>query len=393
MTHLDSRARRVVLSHAAGSLALSLPWPLLLVLVSRRSHDPLLLGLAGAARMLPYVLCSWAAGRLADAVRRDVIVRASLLARAALFLAGAVAVVTGHVWTATLAYTLAVAVATPAFPAQVAAMPGVAGEQSRRATDLLVTVEVAGFVVGASIGGLLLSPATRGWVPWVPLLLVVLATVLVAPVRMPRAARVGGTGPVSAYAALRAAPRARRAIAVMAAVNFVDALLALALLPLALHAWRSDATGYGVAAGVLGLAALAAPLLGRLGRTPQHVLRHGLLLLAVGVGLVVPASSVGWALAPLALAGAASVAVEAAATGVLQDELPDEVRATVLGLNDTVIITAALVGSLLAPIAVQGLGGTVVLAGLAGIVLAVTAFARPQQGIPAPPRRDVAEVH
>ena len=44
-------------------------------------------GLAGGARMLPYVLLSWAAGRLADSMRRDLIVRATLAARAVIFLA------------------------------------------------------------------------------------------------------------------------------------------------------------------------------------------------------------------------------------------------------------------------------------------------------------------
>ena len=64
-----------------------------------------------------------------------------------------------------------------------------------------------------------------------------------------------------------------------------------------------------------------------------------------------------WALLPLALAGAAAVSVEAAATSVLQEAIDDDVRATVLGLNDSIIIGAALVGSLLAPVSVELVGG------------------------------------
>ena len=45
----------MITSHAIAALAVALPWPLLLVLVAERSDDPLLLGLVGAARMLPYV--------------------------------------------------------------------------------------------------------------------------------------------------------------------------------------------------------------------------------------------------------------------------------------------------------------------------------------------------
>ena len=104
------------------------------------------------------------------------------------------------------------------------------------------------------------------------------------------------------------------------------------------------------------------PLLTRLGRHARRAgACGGLVLLGLGLLLVVPAPSVAWSLAPLALVGAASVAVEASATGVLQDELPDSVRATVLGLNDTVIISAALAGSLLAPVAIAHVGGALVL--------------------------------
>ena len=139
----------------------------------------------------------------------------------------------------------------------------------------------------------------------------------------------------------------------MAAVNLGISLVALALLPMALDSWSSDAAGYGLATGVLGFAALGAPLLRRIGATPVVSMRRGLFLVALGVLLVVPAPSIGWALVPLALAGAAAVSVEAAATSVLQEEVSDEVRASVFGLNDSVIVAAALVGSLMAPVSVE----------------------------------------
>ena len=57
----------------SAPLALALPWPLLLVLVAEHTDDPWLLGLAGGARMLPYVALLVArrpAGRR-DATRPD----------------------------------------------------------------------------------------------------------------------------------------------------------------------------------------------------------------------------------------------------------------------------------------------------------------------------------
>lgn len=153
MEPLDPVTRRVLVAHVLASLALSVPWPLLLVLVDERSDDPLLLGLAGAARMLPYVVCSWAAGRLADAVRRDRLVRVTFAVRGLLMVVAAAALLADQVWLAVVASTLVVAVATPAYPALVAAMPGLAGAQHRRATEVLVTVEVGAFVVGAALAG------------------------------------------------------------------------------------------------------------------------------------------------------------------------------------------------------------------------------------------------
>ena len=385
MEHLDHVTRRVIASHAVAALAVSLPWPLLLVLVDEETGDPMLLGLVGAARLLPYVALSWAGGRLADAMRRDLIVRATLVARAALLLAAAVAVVGDRLWPAVVATTLAVAAGTPAYPAQVAAMPGIAGTQRRRATDVLVTVEVAAFVVGASLGGLLLHPATRELVPWVPVLMTVLALVIVLPVAMPAPRRLSNDQRrPSASAALRRAPAACRAIAVMAAVNLVASLVAIALLPMAVGSWSSDAAGYGLATGVFGFAALGAPLLRRVAPTPEKSVRRGLCLLAVGLLLVVPVPSIGWALAPLAIAGASAVSIEAGATGVLQETVSDEVRATVLGINDSVIIAAALVGSLVAPMAVELIGGALLMGGVGTVVLLVAWWARPGAKAPLP---------
>src|ERR1041384_6574104 len=100
MSGLDRLTRRAIIAHAVAALAVALPWPLLLVLVAEHTDDPWLLGLAGRARMLPYVLCSWLTARMADAMRRDLIVRATLVARTVLLTATAVAVLADRPWLA-----------------------------------------------------------------------------------------------------------------------------------------------------------------------------------------------------------------------------------------------------------------------------------------------------
>lgn len=234
-----SAVGRQLASYAAASVAISLPWPLLLVLAWDRygdgPHGPLVLGLTGAARMLPYVLLSWAVGSLGDRVRRERLLAATLVLRVLLLGAVAVCVPAGLFGAAVVAASLAIACGTPAYPAVAAAMPQLAGPFRRRATEALVTVESAAWVVGPALGGLLLVPATRPYIPAVAVALTVVATVLAWGVRLP--------GPVTdrrpardalstMFRTVRATPPVVSALAAALGVNVLTALTSVALLPL-----------------------------------------------------------------------------------------------------------------------------------------------------------------
>jgi MFS family permease len=370
---MPTRVLRLLVSHALAAVAMSLPWPLLLVLVwARVGHTPhgdLLFGLTGAARLLPYVALSWATGMLADRLRRDRLLKATLFARLLLLVGVAVAVSQQQLVLAVAAATLAVACGTPAYPALAAAMPAVAGDSRRRATDVLVTIEVASFVVGPALGGLLLAPATRTWGPWLAVAMTVAATALVLDVELPRLQAVAErvTSPI---AAMRASTETVRAVGLAGLLNAVDAALLLALLPLAEGQWGSGETGYGIAAAVLGFGALATPLLWWLGRSAPSRARLGLLLLCVALASVTLSPGLMWAVLPLAVAGAATVHVEGALTETIQDAVPDAARAGVLGLTDSVMVGAALVSSLVTPWLATVLGARQLVALLAAVSLA-----------------------
>ncbi|MEZ5192372.1 MAG: MFS transporter [Nocardioides sp.] len=360
----------MLLAHALASVGMSLPWPLLLVLVWEHTHSDLWLGMTGAARMAPYVLLSWAAGRLADARQRDRLVSLTIGLRAVALTVAALAVATGWLLPlAVVAAAAAVAVATPAYPALAAAMPGAAGPGTGRATELLVTIEVGAFVVGPALGGLLLADPARPLVFPVALGLVVAAGAMLRGVCLPAPRVTAGSALPTRLGRVVRRPEVAVVMAVMAAVNALVALVAIALLPVAEQVWRAGPSAYGVATGVLGFGALAGPALTRLGRGERARMARGLGLLAVALLLVVPMSAPAWALAPLALAGAAAVQVEAAATARLQQVVPDQVRASVLGATDTAMVAAALVGSLAGPALAHLLGGRLLLvlvAALAG---------------------------
>jgi MFS family permease len=388
--------RRLLVSHALASVAMSLPWPLLLVLVWDRvegsSHGDLLLGLTGAARMLPYVALSWATGKLADRVRRDRLLRLTLVVRAVVLAVLALAVWQDQLIVAVVAATIAVGCGTPAYPALAAAMPGLAGTSRRRATDLLVTIEVSSFVVGPAVGGLLLGHVTRGWVGLAAVALTVVAWVLVVDVRMARPRVAGRTGRTSPLAAVRASATTQRAVAMAGLLNVIDAALLLGLLPLAGGYWSGGEAGYGPATAVLGFGALAAPLLWWLGRTATSRTRLGLLFFGLTIGLVPLAPALVWAVLPLAVAGAATVHVEGALTETIQDGVPDDARAGVLGLTDSVMIGAAMLGSLVTPWLAATIGARGLLVVLAAI--AVTGAAsygamrrRPTQPVAIPAQR------
>ena len=364
---MSGQTRRLLTGHALASLAISLPWPLLLAAVWERSGDPWLLGLVGALRMLPYAACSWWLPAVADRWGRRRVLRATVWARLALLATVAVALPLGALTLAVAAATLAVLAATPAYPALAASLPSLAGHGARRATDLLVTVEVSSFVVGPALGGLLL--VTR---PEVTSVAAVVAAAsgawLLGGVRLPAPA---GTASGGQLRALRSGS-VLRSLGLLAGLNAVLAVAGLALLPLSGGSWSggwASEHAYGVASAVLGFGALAAPALARLGRSSSGRSRLGLGALALALVVVAAAPSVAWSLVPLVLAGAAAVHVEGAVTGALQEAVADRHRAGVLGAADAVMVGAAMLGSLVAPTLAEGLGGPVLLVLLGGSAL------------------------
>ncbi|GAB7004461.1 hypothetical protein JCM18899A_19340 [Nocardioides sp. AN3] len=393
------RTARVLTTHALSALAMSLPWPLLLVMVAHASHSAAVLGFAAAGRLAPYVVLSWWVGRLADRHSRDRIVRMTLVGRVVLLASVGGAIATEHASLAVLLASLTVAAGTPAYPALAAGMPGLAGDDRDRATELLVTVEVAAFVVGPALGGmLLLVPEAVGPVA---VILTLVALGCYAGVRQPRP--MPSATPVRISAGLAAGSAAgstaegagarpddrlahgsgplRTALVAMMLVNAVGSGAGVVLLPLAQERWSGTGGGatYGLATALLGFGALGAPLLGaplrggRLrggrGRRTRPPLGPGLVLVGVALAAVAASPGAGWAAVPLLLIGAAAVQVEAAATETIQREAGDDRSAGVLGLADTLMVSAGLVGAVAAPVGAQALGAVRVLAILGAVCL------------------------
>lgn len=172
------------------------------------------------------------------------------------------------------------------------------------------------------------------------------------------------------------------ALSLLAAVNFVVALTGVCLLPFAEQVWRahpwewSDASAYGLATGALGFGALGGPLLSRGDMSLGPRLSRGLLLAGGALLGAALAPAVLWACLPLLLVGAAAVSVEATATELLQRSVPDDRRAGILGVGDSAMVLAALVGALVAPSLAGWAGPRVLLAVAAALSVAGALWVR-----------------
>jgi MFS family permease len=278
---------RLLTAYGCGSLATGLPWPLLLVLVWDQygdgPHGAWAVGLAGAARMAPYVALSWAIGSLGDHVRRDRLVRLTMLLRLVCLAVAAVAIADDRVGLGIVAAALAVTAGTPTYPALAAAMPRLAGTGRARATELLVTIEVGSWVVGPALGGLLLTQPLRPWTLVVSVVLAGLGLAFSTGISLP--------GPVErapdAVAGMLRAVASRRpalgALALAGLLNLMITITGITLLPLSMDSWGTGDSGFGMATACLGFGALGAPALARL---VTATFTRGLLALAAALVLV-----------------------------------------------------------------------------------------------------------
>ncbi len=403
-------ATRLIASHAASAVAMSMPWPALLALTWEQTHDNGWLAMVGVARTAPYILLSWYVGTLGDRVPRDRVLRVTTWARLAALVVAAAAVAADQLVLAVVAGTLTVAIGTPAYPSLAAAMPdlvpavvsdlvsggapdldGQSGE-SERQTRWLVTAEVGAFTAGPALGGLLLAGTGAA--------VSVLAAACCAAVGaglLLRTPHGWGTTPGAAAMSYRSAVSAlaRRPVAVLSivnvsAVNAILGALSVGLLALFDGRWVGGDREFGLSTAAIGAGALAAPAVCALIRLPATSQLRALGLLLGGLLVLLAAPDWRVALAPLAVVGVATTQVECAVTTRIQQALPRRACASALGITDTAMVGANLIGAASAPFAISAVGSTWFLTGLAVLTLVVMPLApRSRLRRVAAPRADV----
>lgn len=368
----------------------------IMVVVYQVTGDPVVLGIVGAARLLPFVVLAVPAGIAADRFDRRRILLTTDILRGLLMLLLAGMVSVGAPVAGIIAVAILAACASAFFgPAIGAYLPTVVADERDLgpANSLWATLDNLAYFIGPAIAGLLIAAGGLGWAFLLNAasFAIVAAVLATLPSGRPGAAEPTGATESTGPPADGEAPgspstdtvsrrellgRVAGPVIVDAATSLTGIGLSILLVMLAidqLHAgpeavgFLEAATGIGgVVAGVIAgwfvARRLDVPLLGS-----AIVAGVGLLILSLTTSLPV-------ALVVVGIAVGAVLIMDIVVTTVVQRQVPDALRGRAMGLMQLTGVTAALLGSLLAPVLAGWFGLTPVLAGM-GAILVVTAFA------------------
>jgi MFS family permease len=358
----------------------------LLVVVYEQTQDPLVLGIIGAARVLPYVLLSVPAGIAADRYDRRVILLSTDIIRglimvviaAIVFLNGGAAMGNG----ATLAVVVLAVLATcfSAFfsPAIGAFLPSLVKDESELgpANSLWSSLDNLAFFVGPAFAAVLLG---LGQLPLAFLLnALTFGVVAIVLWRLPSAMKPARADAAPIEVAVEeakeeAAQAAKapttglrealtpviRPLSGIATINIVGGFvfggLGMLTVILAVQYYDVGDAGTGLfnsaigVGGIVGAFVAGALVLRR--RLGPPMLIGAVLIGASVVALgILPAEFFGLALIAMAVASAGSLLTEIVSTTLFQRIVPDEIRGRTIGIMDTASVLAYAAGSLLLPI-------------------------------------------
>jgi MFS family permease len=364
----------------------------LLVVIYGETGDPLVLGLFGAARVMPYVLLSIPAGVVADRFDRRLILLVTDLARgAAMLLMGLIVALDGPIWALVALSILAACGSTFFYPAIGAYIPNLATDERQLgpANSAWASLDNLGFVVGPVLGGILVASGGTTFAFLInAATFLVIAGVLWG---LPPSRNVRSTEHVAEAAVVPPAedPGAGKTEAAVeprldlvpligiGVVRFIDGVITggigVLTVVLATDILRAgaDATGYlNAAIGVGGVAGALASGLLVLRRNLAGPLLAGAAVLAAGALLLGFANILVIAMAAIVLASAGHLVLEVVAATLMQRVTTDAVRGRAVGALMTVETLAEGLGSFLLPVLVTGIGAAVVLGSLALLMVA-----------------------
>jgi MFS family permease len=366
----------------------------LVVLVYRETEDPIVLGIVGAVRMLPYIFLSIPAGIITDRFDRRYVLLVSDLARAACMVVLAILVASdGPLWAVTLVAMLAASFSTFFYPAIGALLPSLVRDEREfgPANSAWATLDNFAWIVGPGIAGLLLVTGDIA----LAFLLNAVSFGLIAVIlwTLPASRPVPAARTTDDAAGETAAGRGRledlRAAGIrLSAVGgvtlvssmtwFVFGGIGILIVVIATDVFNGGdaATGYlnaaiGIGGTVGALLAGALVLRPRLGRPLLlGALAFGAATLLLGVANTLVAAFIA-----IAIVSVGNLVTDVTGTTIFQRAVPDAYRGRFGGVMMTGQVTAETLGTLIVPILVTLFGFGVTFAVLGGLVVATTALA------------------
>lgn len=383
--------RRIELAWAASIIG-TWAYGIAVIVYAYDQGGPTAVGVVGMARWLAAAAASPFAAILGDRYDRRWVMASSDLVRAVLIGSAALAVF-AHA-PAIVVYLLSglVSVASTAFrPASAALIPSLARtpEELTAANVVASTIESVGIFAGPAIGGLLLAAAGTGVVFVVTGAAMLWSAVLIAAIRATVEVKKRVEGEVASVvdellAGFRTIAKERRMrllVGLFSAQTFVDGMLSVLIVVIALKLLDTGRAGVGFLNSAIGIGGLlgalaAAALVGR--RRQAADFGIGIFIWGVPIALVAVWPNQVFVLVLLAVVGIGNTIVDVSGMTLLQRSAPDEVLARVFGVLESVLLLTAGLGALVAPLLLNWLGtrGALIVAGSLLPVVVIPAWPR-----------------
>ena len=348
-------------------------------------------GVVGLARWMAAAVVSPFAALLGDRYDKRLVMVCSDLARVALIGGAAAAVYTGSPPVVVYVLAALVGVAATAFrPAEAALVPTLARtpEELTAANVTASTIESIGIFGGPAIGGLLLAATGPATVFAVTAGLLLVSALLLVGVRpgaeAEPAERVEESIREELLAGFRAIAGERRLrllVGLFSAQTFVDGMLNVLIVVVALDLLDTGRAGVGFLNSAVGIGGLlgalaAAALVGRRRLAADFGL--GIFIWGVPIALVAVWPNQVFALVLLGIVGIGNTLVDVSGMTLMQRAAPDDVLARVFGVLESLLLFTVGLGALVAPLLVNWLGdrGALVVAGALLPILVVPAWPR-----------------
>ena len=384
---------RLLLGEFVSSIGDWLYLVALLVLIWDLSKDPLVLGIVGAARILPYILLSIPAGIVADRVDRRLVLLVTDIIRGVLMVVIAIVVFAG--WP--VAYVIVLAVIATCFsaffsPAIGAYLPSLVNDESELgpANSAWSSLDNLAFFIGPAFGALLLGLGSLGFAFLLNALtfgFVAIVLFRLPPGRPTPSAMTPTAGAETAVpktSVLEAFRPIRRPLYGLALLNIVTGFvfggLGVLTVVLAVDVLKVGEAGTGLLNSAIGVGGVVGALIAGalvLRRRLGPPLIVGALVMMVGLIVLGQVQSFVLALIAIALAAGASLLLEIISTTLLQRIAPDEIRGRTIGIMETTSVAAYSAGSFVLPVfgasnpglVLSASGVIMVLTGIVSVVL------------------------